>query len=254
MLHGRCRPGYLYLAHRKIGGLFAAAGRSPLAGDLDGFAAAATELHYSAHIVKRATERVVVRLLIQTGRPLAALTAADVEELTAAFRGCAAVKANASSWANDRALVSAAHRVLFHLGVLDHPPADPRRRPGLGGHYSGVAEPLRELLLATAPTPPRPARRPRSRASPVTWPGSAGSCRPATRRSPTWPHWTDAGRSSPSASSSPTSPSGAGPWPRPARCSSPETSRTPRTRCSATCPRTPTAGWSPRWKSCPHAR
>jgi hypothetical protein len=37
--------------------------------------------------------------------------------------------------------------VLFHLGVLPRPPADPRRRPGLGGHYSGVAEPLRGLLL-----------------------------------------------------------------------------------------------------------
>ena len=37
--------------------------------------------------------------------------------------------------------------MLFHLGVLPRPPADPRRRPGLGGHYSGVAEPLRGLLL-----------------------------------------------------------------------------------------------------------
>ena len=47
MLHGRCRPGYDYLAHRKIGGLLAAAGRSPLAGDLARFTAAATDLDYS---------------------------------------------------------------------------------------------------------------------------------------------------------------------------------------------------------------
>jgi integrase len=147
MLHGSCRPGYPYLAHRKIGGLLTAAGRSPLAGDLARFTAAATDLDYSGHVIKRAAERVVVRLLIQTGRPLGALTAADVEELTAAFRGCAEAKGNASSWANDRGLVAAAHRVLFHLGVLPRPPADPRRRPGLGGHYSGVAEPLRGLLL-----------------------------------------------------------------------------------------------------------
>ncbi len=147
MLHGSCRPGYPYLAHRRIGGLLTAAGRSPLAGDVGRFTAAATDLDYSGHVIKRAAERVVVRLLIQTGRPLGALTAADVEELTAAFRGCAEAKGNASSWANDRGLVTAAHRVLFHLGVLPRPPADPRRRPGLGGHYSGVAEPLRGLLL-----------------------------------------------------------------------------------------------------------
>ena len=116
-----------------------------------------------------------MRLLIQTGRPLAALTAADLEELTAAFRDCAEAKDNASSWANDRGAVSAAHRVLFHLGVLAQPPTDPRRRPGLGGHYSGVAEPLRGLLLdycAQAAATRAPAT---VKASPATWPGSAGS-------------------------------------------------------------------------------
>ncbi|HVH22756.1 MAG TPA: hypothetical protein VNA11_09895 [Pseudonocardia sp.] len=148
MLHGRCRPGYDYLAHRKIGGLLAAAGRSPLGPDVARFTAAATDLDYSGHLVKRAAERVVVRLLIQTGRPLAALTTTNVDELATAFQACAATKANASSWANDRGLVATAHRVLFHLGVLADPPEDPRRRPGLDGHYSGVAEPLRALLLA----------------------------------------------------------------------------------------------------------
>ena len=147
MLHGRCRPGFTYLAHRKIGGLLAGAARSPLAADLTRFTVAATDLDYSGHIVKRAAERVVVRLLIGTGRSLTALTAADLEGLADAFRECAAAKGNASSWANDRGLVTAAHRVLFHLGVLPDPPTDPRQRPGLSGHYSGVAEPLRGLLL-----------------------------------------------------------------------------------------------------------
>lgn len=146
-LHGRCRPGWGYLAHRKIGGLLAAARRSPLADDVARFTAAATDLDYSGHIIKRAAERVAVRLLIQTGRPLTELTGADLDALAAAFRACAQDKDNTSSWANDRGLVCAAHRVLFHLSVLAHPPEDPRRRPGLGGHYSGVAEPLRELLL-----------------------------------------------------------------------------------------------------------
>jgi integrase len=147
MVTGRCRPDLDYLASRKIGGLLAQAAHSPLAGDVSTFTAAATDLDYSAHIVKRAAERVVVRLLIATGRPLTALTAADLNDLAEAFRRHADTKGNASSWANDGVLITTVHRVLFHLGVLDTPPPDPRRRPGLTGHYSGVPDPLRTLLL-----------------------------------------------------------------------------------------------------------
>jgi hypothetical protein len=55
------------------------AARSPLAADLTRFTVAATDLDYSGHVVKRAAERVVVRLLIGTGRSLTALTAGDLE-------------------------------------------------------------------------------------------------------------------------------------------------------------------------------
>ena len=147
MLTGRLRPGYDYLAHRKIGGLITQARRSVFAADLTRFTTAATDLDYGGHIVKRSAERVVLRLLIQTGRPLSGLTTADLDELAAAFRRCAEAKANRRSWANDRSLVHATHRVLFHLGILGAPPEDPRRRPGLAGHYSGVGEPLRALFL-----------------------------------------------------------------------------------------------------------
>jgi integrase len=146
MLTGRCQPSFDYLA-RKICGLLAQARRSPLAADVTTFAAAATDLDYSGLNVKRATERVLVRLLIGTGRPLHELTTTDLDELAAAFRRCADAKGNASTWANDRTVICTAHRVLFHLGVLDTPPPDPRQRQGLAGHYSGVPEPLRTLLL-----------------------------------------------------------------------------------------------------------
>ena len=155
MLTGRLRPGYDYLAHRKIGGLLAQARRGVFAGDIARFATAATDLDYGGHIVKRTTERVVLRVLIQTGRPLDEVVMADIDELAAAFRRCAEAKGNRSSWVNDRSLVYAAHRVLFHLGVLDTPPEDPRRRPGLAGHYSGVDEPLRSAV----PRLLRPGRR-----------------------------------------------------------------------------------------------
>ncbi len=147
MLTGRLHPGYDYLAGRKIGGLLAQTARTPLAGDIATFTTAATDLDYSGHVIKRTTERVVVRLLIQTGRPLGQITTRDLEELSAAFARRAAAKGNTSTWNNDRGLISAAHRVLFHLGVLPSPPGDPRSRTGLSGHCSGVAEPLRGLLL-----------------------------------------------------------------------------------------------------------
>jgi hypothetical protein len=147
MLTGRLRPGYDYLAHRKIGGLLTQAARSRLADDVRTFTTAATDLDYSGHVVKRATERVAVRVLIQTGRRLAELTVIDLEQIAAAFQRCATVKDNASTWANERGLVAATHRVLFHLQILSTPPEDPRRRPGLSGHYSGVPDPLRQLFL-----------------------------------------------------------------------------------------------------------
>jgi hypothetical protein len=52
-----------------------------------------------------------------------------------------------AAWAADRAVISTAHRVLFHLGILETPPADPRCRPGLRWRCSGVDEPLRTVFL-----------------------------------------------------------------------------------------------------------
>jgi len=88
MLTGRLRPGYDYLAHRKIGGLLAQAGRSRLAGDLTRFTTAATDLDYGGHVIKRVTERVIVRTLIQSGKQLEEITAAD---LVTWHRRCAAM-------------------------------------------------------------------------------------------------------------------------------------------------------------------
>ncbi|HXZ71281.1 MAG TPA: tyrosine-type recombinase/integrase [Streptosporangiaceae bacterium] len=146
MATGRLRPGYDYLS-RKIGGLLAQAGRGPLAAEITAFTTAATELDYSAHTVRCAAERVIVRLLIQTGRPLARLRAADLDELAAALHGHAQTNGKPAAWNADRAMISTAHRVLFHVGILDTPPPDPRCRPGLSGHYSGVVEPLRTVFM-----------------------------------------------------------------------------------------------------------
>jgi len=146
MATGRLRPGYDYLTC-KIGGLLTQAGRGPLAGEITTFTTAATDHDYSGHTVRCAAERVIVRLLIQTGRPLAQLHTADLDELAAALHRRTQANGKPAAWAAERAMISTAHRVLFHLGILDTPPADPRCRPGLRGHYSGVDEPLRTVFL-----------------------------------------------------------------------------------------------------------
>jgi integrase len=147
MLTGRLRPGYDFLAHRKLGGLLARGRRGPFAADLTRFTTAATDLDYSGHIVKRSAERVALRLLIQTGRRLHELRIGDLDELAAACRRSGETKGNHSGWRSDRELVFATHQVLFHLGIFDTPPDHPLRRDGLDGYCSKVPEPLRTLFL-----------------------------------------------------------------------------------------------------------
>lgn len=146
MLHGWLRPGYDWLATRKIGGLVELAGHSPLAGDVDRFLAGADELGFSASTRAHAAGRIAVRLLIQSGRPLQQLRAADLAGLEEALRARAA--AAGRDWRNDRGLLHTAGAVLFHLGVLADPPRNRRRRVGEphAGHLHGVTEPIAALL------------------------------------------------------------------------------------------------------------
>ncbi len=143
MATGRLRPGYDYLTC-KIVGLLAHTGRGPMAGEVAEFTAAATDLDYSPRTVRCAAERVIVRLLIQTGRPLRNLTVDDLDQLAAAMRRRA--DGRPAAWAADRAMIGTAQRVLFHLGIIDTRPADPRSRPGPEGLLIGVPDPLRTVL------------------------------------------------------------------------------------------------------------
>jgi hypothetical protein len=86
MVTGRLRPGLEYLAHRKIGGLLAQAARGLLAADIAAFTTAASELNYGALQVKRAAERILVRLLIQTGRPMSQLRVSDLDHWAGVLR------------------------------------------------------------------------------------------------------------------------------------------------------------------------
>jgi integrase len=138
LLHDLLRPGYDYLAGRKFAGLAGLARGTRLEQDLDGFQRAAAELGFSPHVCSRAAERVVARLLIQTGRRLHDLTAGDLREAEEAFR--ARGERRGKDWSNDRGFLHAAWTVLFHLGIVEVTPPSRRRHEHAGHahHFGGV--------------------------------------------------------------------------------------------------------------------
>jgi integrase len=138
LLHDLLRPGYDYLADRKFAGLAGLARGTRLEQDLDGFQRAAAELGFSPLVCSRSAERVIARLLIQTGRALHGLTVDDLREAEAAFR--ARGERRGRDWSNDRGFLHAAWTVLFHLGTVEVTPPNRRRREHAGHahHFGGV--------------------------------------------------------------------------------------------------------------------
>src|SRR5439155_16674626 len=102
-----------------------------------GFAEAAAALGFSAHVRSRAAERVLARLLIQTGRRMHELAVADLTELGDAFAARATAR---SGWDNDRGFLHAAWATLFHLGVVTATPPNRRRHDHRdhAHHFGGV--------------------------------------------------------------------------------------------------------------------
>ncbi|MFJ2030150.1 tyrosine-type recombinase/integrase [Streptosporangium sp. NPDC087985] len=138
LLHDLLRPGYDYLVDRKFAALVELARGTRLEADLDGFVQAAAELGFSPNVRSRAAERVLARLLIQTGRRLHELTVTDLGELETAFRVRA--ERRSRSWTNDRGFLHAAWTVLFHLGVVEVTPPNRRRHDHTdhAHHFGGV--------------------------------------------------------------------------------------------------------------------
>ena len=138
LLHDLLRPGYDYLAERKFASLVELACGTRMEPDLDGYQHAADELGFSPLVCSRSAERVIIRLLIQTGRPLHDLTVTDLHDAEAAFR--ARGERRGGDWSNDRGFLNAAWTVLFHLGIVDVTPPNRRRREHAGHahHFGGV--------------------------------------------------------------------------------------------------------------------
>ncbi len=123
LLGGHLRPGYDYLLRRKLPSFWREAPHGPMATDLAQFLQAAEELGFTERTRTAVGSQVVGRLLIQTGRPLEQLTEADLEELLVACRQ--REDAEGVGLRHYIKAVRTTRQVLFHLGVLDNPPANP---------------------------------------------------------------------------------------------------------------------------------
>lgn len=120
MVHGHIHPGYDYLVSRKLASFWREIPGSRLEEDMTRFCEAAQSIGYTPINAWRSASQSVGRLLIQSGRRLDELTVADIEELAAACRS--QEKATGEGKRHYHSALSCAHRVLFHLGIIDSPP------------------------------------------------------------------------------------------------------------------------------------
>jgi hypothetical protein len=116
---GHVRPGYDYLVSRKLASFWREIAGSALEEDMTLFCEAAQSIGYTPINAWRAASQSVGRLLIQSGRRLDQLTLADFGELTAACRKQEDVTGKGKR--HYRSALSCAHRVLFHLEIIETP-------------------------------------------------------------------------------------------------------------------------------------
>ncbi len=150
MLHRHLRPGYDYLLDITLLPLWRELPASPLQTDLEHFRATTLALGFTSDVSKGAAGMVAARLLIQTGRPLAGLTDADISEFDAALRA-RQLRTGRSTLHYGRALF-ATRSVLYHLGVLSRPPSLRARTEAQGYDQRleryGVSAQLRPTFVA----------------------------------------------------------------------------------------------------------
>jgi len=130
MLHRHLRPGYDYLLERKLTAILREAAASPLGPDLARFLAGAEALGYSARARTGMASQIAIRMLIQTGKPLAELADADFAELSTAITEREARLGRALKHYHHA--VYASRAVIYHLGA----PAEPVPKRSTLGRWS----------------------------------------------------------------------------------------------------------------------
>ena len=110
------------------------------------FCEAAQSIGYTPINAWRSASQSVGRLLIQSGRRLDELTLADFEELTEACRS--QEEATGKGKRHYRSALSCAHRVLFHLEIIETPPPHWQGPESYEQRMADVAPALRPAFVA----------------------------------------------------------------------------------------------------------
>lgn len=148
MFGGRLRPGLDFLVARKLPSFWRELAWSPIGPDVRRFLRLAEPLGFTVRGRRDTGSQVIGRLLIETGRPLDALTEADFAALAAACRARAA--GTGRSWGHYGGAIHAARSVLFHAGILGDPPPNSltRFRQNFGERLRDVPATLRPTFVA----------------------------------------------------------------------------------------------------------
>ena len=146
MIHGWLQPGYDYLVSRKLTTFWRDIVASPLEADMVRFLHGAEAIGYTPIQSLRVASQSVGRLLIQSGRRLEDLTLRDFDELINACQE--RTQSTAQGWTHYRGALSAAQRVLFHLGIVAQLPPYGQGPKSLEARMADVSPVLRPVFVA----------------------------------------------------------------------------------------------------------
>ncbi len=146
MIHGWLQPGYDYLVSRKLSSFWRDIVASPLEADMTRFREGAEAIGYTPIQSLRVASQSVGRLLVQSGRHLDDLTLGDFDELIDACRQ--RTQSTAKGWTHYRGALSAAQRVLFHLGIVAALPPYGQGPKSFEARMADVSPVLRPAFVA----------------------------------------------------------------------------------------------------------
>jgi integrase len=150
MLSGQLRPGYDYLLARKLPAVLREAAAGLLGAERARFVAAADELGYLPQVTAGMCSQIAMRLLIQTGHPLTALTDAGIAAFGEAIT--ARERAGGRPLKHYRDALHATWRVAYHMGAALTPPPGGANRAHLrwpwARHFAGAAPAISRSLAA----------------------------------------------------------------------------------------------------------
>ncbi|HZR69885.1 MAG TPA: tyrosine-type recombinase/integrase, partial [Burkholderiales bacterium] len=147
MLDGHLHPGYEYLVRRKLPKFWRALAGTRLEADMERFLAAAAEVGFTARTRSAIASQVIGRILIETGRPLTAISDVDLDALALACR--ARERSTGRATRHYHVAIHGARAVLYHLGILATPPSNAlaRFRQSFAVRMQGVPATLRPTFV-----------------------------------------------------------------------------------------------------------